>query len=325
MGTPPPDSQWGSPPPPPPPPPAAYAPAYPSAYQGGQGPGAIGYFRNLRGLAIAMYVVLTIAGALGLVMIPVAINERRVVHDHAFGSFFTGAAAVRDANRAIGGVAGLLFMVSLAISVLFMIWMWRAAKNVGLFGRARQKFGPGFAIGGWFIPFANLVIPGMQMYDIWKGSGRPLRTGERAKGSALVLVWWIVFLLGRAFIFLNSTPSRSKIYDVSRYDVMNVLLVIASAATAASAVLAIFMIRAVTAMQEDGNAALMAGVGPGTVAAITGYPPPPPVPPTAAPLSFAPPVPESPFPAPPTAAPWATPDPGPDDAGWAAPQPPPPE
>ena len=268
-----------------------------------------------------MYILLAITSVLALVMIPVAINERRVVHDHAFGSFFTGAAAVRDANRAVGGVAGFLFMVSLAITVLFMIWMWRAAKNVGLFGRARQKFGPGFAIGGWFIPLANLVIPGMQMHDIWKGSGRPLRPGERAKGSALVWVWWMVFLFGRAFIFLNSTPGPDKVYDVSTFDALNALLIIAAVATAASAVLAIFMIRAVTAMQEDGHAALMAGAGQGTVAVTTGYPPPPPAaPPTAAPR-----LPESPFPAPPTAAPWATPDPGPDDAGWAAPQPPPPE
>ena len=283
---------------------------------------AIGYFRSLRGLAIAMYILLAITGVLALVMIPVAINERKVVHDHAFGSVFSGVTAVRDANRAVGGVAGFLFMVSLAIAVLFMIWMWRAAKNVGLFGRSRQKFGPGFAIGGWVIPLANLVIPGMQMHDIWKGSGPPLRAGERAKGSALVVVWWIVFLFGRLFIFLNSTPSRGTVYDLSTYDVLNVLLILAAVATAGSAVLAIFMIRAITAMQEDGNAALLAGAAPGFVAPPPGYPTPAypapgaPVPPAAP--SYPPPP-----PAPPTAAPWATPDPGPDDAGWAAPQPPP--
>ncbi len=299
-----------------------------------------------------MYVLLAISALLALVMIPVAINERKVVHDKAFGSIFSGVPAVRDANQAVGAVAGLLFMVSLVIAVLFMIWMWRAAKNVGLFGRARQSFGPGFAIGGWFIPFANLVIPGMQMHGIWKGSGPPLRTGERAKGSALVWVWWIVFLVGRAFIFLNSTPSRTKAYEVSAFDVQNGLLIAGSVATGASALLAIFMIRAITAMQEDANAGLMAGGGPGSMTATTGYalpgyqaPPParvapvapgypPPPPPTAAPPTTAPstppptaapPVLESPFPAPPTTAPWATPDPGPDDAGWAAPQPPPPE
>ena len=108
-------------------------------------------FRSLRGLAISMYIMLTIAAVLGLVMIPLALNLRSVVHDEAFGVAFPGNRAVLDAADAVGAVE-LLLVVTLVTFVLFIIWMWRAAKNVGIFGRARQRFGAGFAIGGWFIP-----------------------------------------------------------------------------------------------------------------------------------------------------------------------------
>ena len=111
-------------------------------------------------------------------VIPVALHARSVVNDRvASDGTVLADHTVKSATDAVSGVVGFLFLVSLAISVVFIVWMWRAASNVALFGRVRPKFTPGWAIGGWFIPFANFVIPGMQMFDIDKGSGPRLRTG----------------------------------------------------------------------------------------------------------------------------------------------------
>jgi hypothetical protein len=231
-------------------------------------------FRRLRGLAISMYVLLSIAGLLAVIAIPVAINARTVVHDHASNGTVFVDHTVKTATDAVSAVVGFLLLVSLAITVLFIIWMWRAASNLPLFGRVRPKFSPGFAIGGWFIPLANFIIPGMQMFDIDKGSGPRLRSGERPRGSGLVVVWWITFVLGRLGAFTAPSFELFHRYEVDGFDVGNVLLVVASALTAIAAVLAILVIRRVTSRQEAGAAELTGG----WVAPQAGFPQPGPPP-----------------------------------------------
>lgn len=231
-------------------------------------------FRSLRGLAISMYVLFPIVGLLALIAIPVAINARTVVHDHASNGTVFVDHTVKTATDAVSGVVGFQLLVSLAITVLFIIWMWRAASNLPLFARVRPKFSPGFAIGGWFIPLANFIIPGMQMFDIDKGSGPRLRAGERARGSGLVVVWWIVFVLGRLGAFAAPSFKLFHRYEVDGFDIVNVLLVVASALTAIAAVLAILVVRGITTRQEEGAAGLMGGwVAPQAVAPMPAYQP----------------------------------------------------
>ncbi|MBK5288491.1 MAG: DUF4328 domain-containing protein [Acidimicrobiia bacterium] len=309
MVMPPTGPSWESPPPPPPPPMAAMP--YPAVYPT---PSAPVQFRSLRGLAIAIYVLLPIAGLLALAMIPVAFHARSVVHDHASGNTVLVTQSVKDAGDAVGGVAGFNILVGLAIAVLFIIWMWRAASNLALFGRVRPKFGPGFAIGGWFIPFANFIIPGMQMFDIDKGSGPRLRSGERAHGSGLVVCWWIVFVLGRMFGMLAPQFELYHLYDVDGFDVLNVLLIIGSAATAVASVAAILVIRKITTAQEEGLADLGRATGFGAPQPPTSQPPVAPYPPVAA----SPPAPQFPA-APPAPAPPAPPATG---TQWPGPPPP---
>jgi hypothetical protein len=209
-------------------------------------------FRCLRGLAVAMYVLLPIAGLLALAAIPVALNARSVVHDQASGGVVFVTRSVKDATDVVAGVVGFSFLVGLALAVLFIIWMWRAASNLPLFGRVKPKFSPGFAIGGWFIPLANLIIPGMHMFDIDKGSGPRLRPGERARGSGLVVVWWIMFIVGRMLGMFAPTFEGFRSYNVSTFDVQNVLLIVGSAFAAVASVAAILVIRQVTDAQEAG-------------------------------------------------------------------------
>ena len=182
----PPGPTWGAPPPPPPPLPPGVA--WPGL--------APSPFRSLRGLAVAMAVLLVIAGVIAAVLVPMTLHERQVVHDATgFGTFFVGA-DVRDAVDAVNAVAALYFVVFLAIAVLWMIWMWRAATNTALLRRFTPRFANGFAIGGWFIPIAFWIIPGMHMYDIDRGSGPPARPGERPNGSVALVCWWVLFVIG---------------------------------------------------------------------------------------------------------------------------------
>ncbi|GIF52945.1 uncharacterized protein DUF4328 [Asanoa ferruginea] len=78
--------------------------------------------------------------------------------------------------------------VQIGALVLTIIWLWRARKNLDAFPDTQPVLSPGWAIGGWFLPFANAVIPGRLMANVARQSSR-----ERWV-SALAVVWWIALL-----------------------------------------------------------------------------------------------------------------------------------
>src|SRR6185312_16512419 len=53
----------------------------------------------------------------------------------------------------------------LVMVIMFLRWIYRAMVNVHAFG-ASEAYSPGMAVGGFFIPFANFVIPCIAMSEI---------------------------------------------------------------------------------------------------------------------------------------------------------------
>ena len=65
---------------------------------------------------------------------------------------------VHDADDVVRAASGILAFIAFVIFVLIIIWSYRAAKNNEALGRVYPRLKPGWAIAGWLIPFANLVI-----------------------------------------------------------------------------------------------------------------------------------------------------------------------
>lgn len=66
-------------------------------------------------------------------------------------------------------VVQLLGLVGAAIAV--PVWMHRAFRNLPALGERGMVWSPGWAAGGWFVPFANLVIPYLCLRELWKRFG----------------------------------------------------------------------------------------------------------------------------------------------------------
>ena len=67
-------------------------------------------------------------------------------------------------------MSALWLALFVATATVFIIWQFRSAKNNEVLGRIHPRYTPGWSIGGWFIPFANLVIPVRIFQDLWQGS-----------------------------------------------------------------------------------------------------------------------------------------------------------
>lgn len=100
----------------------------------------------------------------------------------------TGAAAL---YAAVGLTDALLTLVTI---VFFSMWIYRAAANIVVAGTVGFDYTPGWAVGWFFIPIANLFKPYAAMRKIWNAShGRQGDQLEQAEG--LLAIWWGCWLL----------------------------------------------------------------------------------------------------------------------------------
>jgi hypothetical protein len=99
----------------------------------------------------------------------------------------------------IGILALLRLPLFLATVVFFLIWEHRAFSNLSALKAENLQFSPGWAVGWWFIPFANLIKPFQAMRELWNESD-PEYDAESflsvSAGAPLMMgFWWAFWLL----------------------------------------------------------------------------------------------------------------------------------
>lgn len=144
-------------------------------------------------------------------------------------------------------LATLFIFISLVVA--FLVWLHRVAKNVPALGNAKSQvqYTPGLAVGSFFIPFVNLVIPYKAIREIWEKSDPSIRSEENAMFASppsappLLLFWWIVWIVSN---FLSNIVLRLQFdstHDTG--DFVNGLDIVSDLANILAAVLAIMVVR----------------------------------------------------------------------------------
>ena len=87
--------------------------------------------------------------------------------------------------------------------IFYLVWLHRVTAAVR--EAEGSRFTPGMAVGGWFIPFANFVLPALSLGDVY----RRVMKGEN--GWA-VGTWWAAYLLTMSFRIFFAVPGFNRIY-----------------------------------------------------------------------------------------------------------------
>jgi hypothetical protein len=173
-------------------------------------------FRSLRGLATALTWVLLAEIAASLARIG-ALANRLDVYSRYFHGDFSAATAVQPADDAVTGSTQVHALFLLAVFVLLVVFLYRAAKNTELWSSQSARWTPGWTIAGWFIPIANLVIPFLVVRDIWRRSFTPPTEPQTsASVSPLLWWWWVTFVVG--YVALLISPSVSTLHSLNVRD-----------------------------------------------------------------------------------------------------------
>jgi hypothetical protein len=107
------------------------------------------------------------------------------------GSFQQKAAA-SDTRQALVAVAQFAIFVIAGIGVL--VWTHRANRNAHALSPRPLAYTPGWAVGWYFIPIANLFKPYKAMEATWNASRDPLGT-QPVRDSSLLGAWWLLWIV----------------------------------------------------------------------------------------------------------------------------------
>lgn len=94
----------------------------------------------------------------------------------AFPQFSTGQDPADNPGGMIGlflylGLTVLGFVVFVITAIVFLMWLHRVSSNLPAFGYWKsQGYSPAWAVGSFFVPFVNLVVPYQAIKDIWQKS-----------------------------------------------------------------------------------------------------------------------------------------------------------
>lgn len=121
------------------------------------------------------------------------------------------------------GLIQVLFGVGqLVLATLSIIWLFRMARNLRSLGRD-TRWGPGWTIGGWFVPPLVLyLIPFLMLREMWRASDPEVRWGpqhQEWKMSAVpgvITLWWVMFgLVPLLAFFAPAATSGALSLDTS--------------------------------------------------------------------------------------------------------------
>jgi hypothetical protein len=91
-------------------------------------------------------------------------------------------------------LSGSLDLIAVAVvGVLFLCWLHQLVSNLHRLRPGTQRSSAGWAVGVWFVPFLNLVVPKQVVNDLWRAT---TPEGRRQSQPPTVLsLWWAGWLI----------------------------------------------------------------------------------------------------------------------------------
>lgn len=209
---------------------------------------AQGRAKWLQGLFV-VFIVLTLLTSLSTLIDNVylsnVVNEEELMND-------MGYMGVMLVSLLIGF---FLMIVQITLIVLFCMWVHRIHRNLPSLGAQKLEFTPGWAVGWYFIPFANLVQPLRAAKEAWKASDpevekEPNTTWKSGSVPGLISAWWVFYIVKNTLTG-SATHLSWGAETIDSIIAANYMYIISDLANITAALLAIFFVRKLTQRQEE--------------------------------------------------------------------------
>ena len=100
-----------------------------------------------------------------------------------------------------------LLLLSIGTGIVWLMWTYRVYDNLRRVGSRQTAMTPGWAVGWWFVPIANLWMPYKIMREI-SARSEISNDYELLNGSPIGIVeWWALFVISN---FVGRLSARSE-------------------------------------------------------------------------------------------------------------------
>jgi hypothetical protein len=112
---------------------------------------------------------------------------------HFGGTIPPALAEAQDSRQRV--VAVFEFGSAILAVVLFLMWVYRTNKNAWSLGARRMQYSPGWSVGWFFVPIANLVVPYNVVRELWETTSLPAadRWSDPPR-CRFIVAWWAVWV-----------------------------------------------------------------------------------------------------------------------------------
>ena len=212
-------------------------------------------FRSLRAAALVVEALLAVWLPFCVVTIVFGFEQRGLLERFDRDPLSVSYAEVLTDHHRADAVNAVFISLLVVTGVAFLVWFWRAYRNVEALGLP-ARYSTGWSVGGWFVPFLNFVRPKQLANDLW-GAVTAARYGapEPPGGSVLLGFWWAAWL--GALVALPLANDRSDNPTIDQMLHTNAVYLARAGLFIVAALLAFFVVRTITRAQH----ALLATAG----------------------------------------------------------------
>ena len=204
--------------------------------------------RPLRALGRAVQALLVLDALIALAAIAAVWHQHTIVDRLRDVPGSVSLSTVTSADHLASHFATASLLAGLATGVVWIVWMYRARQNVDSPARSNHRLGPGWAIGAWFVPLANLVMPYLVMRGVMEDTERE----PERMWHGLLAAWWASFVIRLVVSFVQDAESRATLDGFATYADTEI---VGWALLVVSAVLAVLVVRRLSAAQDSHLAA----------------------------------------------------------------------
>jgi hypothetical protein len=217
----------------------------------------VGQVRATR--TLSTWVVWLLVGVAALTVVAIIFRFGQLsllqkIRDQGAGAVTQGQAEAAD-NR-LTAVSVPLGVLTVATIVMWCVWQFRAQSNLRPLGAANLRYSPGWAVGWWFIPFANIVMPYLTVRELWKASDPEGGSAgwQMGKTTSLMPFWWACWLGYAALVSIGTSilanAESNGIASVPTRIAVTEWSIAGQFSYVAAAVLAILIVRQVEQRQQ---------------------------------------------------------------------------
>ncbi|MBK6749457.1 MAG: DUF4328 domain-containing protein [Pyrinomonadaceae bacterium] len=153
------------------------------------------------------------------------------------------------------GLVSLVLLPAFIFSVVtFLMWLHRVFTNLHALRSDQTDFTPGWAVGWWFVPFANLVKPFQAVRTAWAESDPDadvdggFLTGIQSSAPTFMGVWWAFWIIGN--IISNLTGRLELAAKPGEEAILGYTGIVESLVWVVATILAIRVVLSITERQE---------------------------------------------------------------------------